>query len=65
MKMITFKPQNMILFSVFYHILMFIGDPILLSGFKLGDGVLGLSVLGDVFFGNIVDADFILDDIHE
>ena len=55
----------MILFSVFYHILMFIGDPILLGGFKLGDGVLGLSVLGDIFFGNIVDADFILDDIHE
>ena len=53
------------LIAVFYQILLIIGDPILLVGFKMGDEVLGQSVLGSIFVGNGADGDFILDDRHE
>ena len=55
----------MMLISVFYQILLFIGDPILLGGFKLGGEVLDMSVLGDIFIGHGKYGNFILDDIHE
>ena len=65
MEMITLPPQNLMLISVFYHLLLFIGDPILLCVFKLGDEVLGLSGLGTTFIGHSEDGDFILYYIHE
>ena len=51
--------------SFFYHILLFIGDPILLGGFKIGYEVLDMSVLGGICFGNSADADFIFYGIYE
>ena len=51
--------------AVFCQLLLFIGDPILLGKFKLGDEVLDLSVLGAIFIGHCTDGDFILDDSHE
>ena len=53
------------LISVLYQILLFVGYPILLGGFKLGDEVLDLSGLGAIFIGHGADGDFILDDSHE
>ena len=53
------------LIDVFYQILVVIGYPILLGGFKMGDKVLDQSGLGAIFFGHGVDGDFILDHIHE
>ena len=52
------------LIPVFYQLFLFIGDPVLLGGFKLGDEVLYLSVPGAIFFGHVVDAEFILDEGH-
>ena len=45
---------------VFYHILLFIGDLILLGGFKLGDKSLDMSVVDTKSFGSGEGADFIL-----
>ena len=50
--------------AVFCQILLVIGDPILLGGFKIGDEVLDQSGLGAIFIGNGADGDFILDDSH-
>ena len=61
MEMRRFLPQNMILISIFYQIILFIGDPIWLGGFKLGDEVLDLSVLGTIFIGHGADGEFVLD----
>ena len=55
----------MILVAVLYQFFLFIGDPILLGGFKLGDDTLALSGVGAKYFGRGEDADFILDDGHE
>ena len=55
----------MILIAVFYQILLFIGYPILLGGFKLGDEVLDLTGLGVIFIGHGADGDFILNYRHE
>ena len=57
--------KNMMLISVFNHIILFIRDLIFLGRFKLGDKVLDLSGLGAIFFGQGADAYFILDDGHE
>ena len=62
--MITLTPINLMLFPVFCHLLLVIGDHILLGGFKLGDEVLDQSGLGAIFIGNGADGDFILDDSH-
>ena len=61
----TRRPQNMIMIAVFYHVLLFIGYPILLGGFKLVDEVLDMLVMGAIFIGNGTDGNFILDDSHE
>ena len=50
MDMITCPKQNIILIDVFYQLLLFIGDRILLEGLKLGDDFLDLLVLGDIVF---------------
>ena len=65
LEMITFPPQNLMLISFFYQLLMFIGDRILLGGFKLGDEVLDLSVLGVILIEHGTDGDFILYGRHE
>ena len=39
------------LIDFFYHILLFIGDPIFLGGFELGYEVLDILVLGAMFWG--------------
>ena len=41
--------------AVFYQILLFIGDPILLGRFTLGDEVLDLSGLGAIFIEHGAD----------
>ena len=64
-EMITFPPQNMMLIDVLYQLLMVIGDPILLGGFKMDDEVFDQSVLGAIFLGHGADVDFILQKIHE
>ena len=63
--MSRWPPQNMILISVFYQLLLLIGDPIWLGWFKLGDEVLDLLVLGAIFIGDYADRYFILDENHE
>ena len=63
--MIRFPPQNLMLITFFYQLLLFIGDPILLGGFKLGDEVLDMPGLGSIYIEYGVDGDFILDDSHE
>ena len=44
-------PQNMMLIYVLYQILLFIGDTILLGGFKFVDEILDLLRLGAHFLG--------------
>ena len=65
MEIRKFPLRNLILIAVFYQILLVIGDPILLDGFKMGDEVLDQSGLQAIFVGNGVDGYFILDDRHE
>ena len=48
------------LIDILYQIILFIGDPILLGRFKLGDEVLDVSGLGSIFSGHGADGDFIL-----
>ena len=55
----------MMLIYVFYQFILFIGDPIFLRGFKLGDEVPELSILGAINIENFTDGDFILDDSHQ
>ena len=63
--MSTRPTLNLIMIAIFYQILLLIGYPIFLGGFKLGDEGLDLSGLGTIFFGHGADADFILDGSHE
>ena len=63
--MSTLPLQNLILITIFYQLLLVIGDPILLGGFKMGDEVLYQSGLGDVFAGHGAGGDLVLDDSHE
>ena len=58
-EMITFPPQNMMLIDVLYQLLMVIGDPILLGGFKMGDEILDKSLLGSILVGPGADGYFI------
>ena len=51
--------------SVLYQIILIIGYPILLGGFKIGDEVPNKSGLGAIFIGHGTDGDFILYNIHE
>ena len=55
----------MMLISVFYQLIMFIGDPIFLVRFKVDDEFLDLLGLGAIFIGHGADGEFILDDRHE
>ena len=57
--------KNMVLITVFYQLILVIGYPILLIGFKIGDGVLDKSGLGSIFIGHGAHVDFILYNIHE
>ena len=57
--------QNMMLIAVLYHLILFIGDPILLGELKLVDEVLDMSELEDIIIGSSADGDLILDDSHE
>ena len=52
-------PKNMMPIAVLYQILLFLGDPILLGGFKLSDEVLVMLVLGAILIGHNEDGDFI------
>ena len=63
--MSTCPPLNLILISVFYQLLLVIGDPILLGVLKMDDEVLDQSGLGAIFIGHGADGDFILDYSHE
>ena len=51
--------------TFFYQILLVVGDPILLGGFKMVYGVLDQLVLVSISVGHGVYGDFILDNIHE
>ena len=61
----TFPPQNLILIYVFYQLLLVIGYPILLGGFKMGDEVIDQSGLGAIFVVHGVDGDSVLNESHE
>ena len=50
---------------VFYQILLFLGDSILLGIFKLGDQLLYMYGVEEKVYKQILDGDFILDDGHE
>ena len=50
--------------TFFYQILLFIGDPFLLGELKLGDEVLDMSGLVEIFISHGADGDLILDYIH-
>ena len=54
----------MILISFFFLIILFLGDSVLLGGFKLGAEFFNFSVVNAKFAGCRFDGDFILDDIH-
>ena len=58
-------PENIILFSVIYQLLLLIVDSILLGRFKLGDKVLYVSGVDAKISGCITDGEFILDNRHE
>ena len=58
-EMITYQLQYMMLIDVLYQLLLWIGYPILLGGFKLGDEVLDQSGLGDIFFEHSMEENFI------
>ena len=60
----TSPPGNLMTISVFYQLLLFLGYPILLGGFKLGDEVPDLSVVEAKYYGCRADGDFILDGDH-
>ena len=55
----------MILIAVLYHLLLFIGDCIVLGGFKFVDEVHDLLVMDTKFSGCRADLDFIFDDGYE
>ena len=65
LEQIIIQPGNMIRKTVFYQILMILGDSVLLGGFKLGDEILYLLGLDTNFFRCISNGDLILDDGHE
>ena len=54
----------MMLISVFYQLLLYIGDTILFGGLKFGYGTLDMSRVGTKYFGIGVYADLILDNGH-
>ena len=56
-EMSRYPPRNLIPIAVFYHLLLVIGYPILLGGFKLGDEVLDQSGLREIFVDNGADGD--------
>ena len=64
-EMIKLTLKNLMLITIFYQLLLVIGDPIFLGGFKMGDEVLYQSGLGDVFSGHGAGGDLVLDDSHE
>ena len=61
----TITPLHMMMIAVFNKIHIFLGYSILLGGFKLGDEVLDISVVGAQYYGYRADGDFILGDSHE
>ena len=56
--------KNLMIIAVLYQLLLVIGCPILLGGFKLGDEVLDQWGLGAIFIGHGMDGYFILYDSH-
>ena len=48
-EMRRFPPKHLMLIAIFYQLLMFIGDPIVLVRFKLGDEVLDILGLGAIY----------------
>ena len=51
-EMIKLTLKNLMLITIFYQILLFIVDPILLGGSKRGDESLDLSVVRDKYFNH-------------
>ena len=64
-EMSTCPPRNLIMITFFYQILLVVGDPILLGGFKMVYEILDQLVLVSISVGHGVYGDFILDNIHE
>ena len=62
---INILPLNMMLIYIFYHIILILGDSVLLGGFKLGDKAPGVYGVDAKFIECISDDDFILYDRHE
>ena len=55
----------MMLVYVFYRLIIFLGYPILLGGFKFGDDFLDISEVEPKYYACRADEDFILDDTNE
>ena len=64
LEQITIPLGNIILVSVFYQLLMVLGDSILLEGLKLGFEVLDILGLDAILSGCRADGDLVLDDYH-
>ena len=62
---ITIPQENMMLFDVLYHIILVLGDYILLDGLKLGNDVLYRSGVDNRFSVFRAIGYFILDYVHE
>ena len=58
-------PVYLMLIDVFCQILLVVGDPIWLGGFKMVYEVIDQLVLVSISIGRGVYGDFILDNIHE
>ena len=58
-------PENLILISVFYQLIMFLGEYVLLGGLDIRYEFLDVSGVGNKFEGLIYGGDFILYDRHE
>ena len=65
MDQITIPPVIMMMVDVLYQLILFLGDYILLGGFKLEYEVLYLLVFDAKFSGCRSDGDLILDDNYE
>ena len=64
-EMSTSSRGNLMLIAIFHHIILFIGDSVLLVGFQILDEVLGFFGVDEKFVECRYNEDFILYGRHE
>ena len=57
--------ENLILITISYQIIIILGESVLLGGFELGNGDLGVFGVKEKFLGCRYDKELILYEIHE